>query len=160
MLKLIGRFRTGLTIGFVGGTKNKKWFEFFFEKIKIVVLPFVVSIPFGRVIFNKAERRFDVVVRFDIDAKVGFVDDTGVDELICPFTIVDEGLFAVADVKFPFACAKIWATSGDRLSSDNDERLGVTVAVGFVEAKDTLIDVELLLLFTDDTWFDADDELF
>ncbi len=32
MLKLIGRFRTGLTIGFVGGTKNKKWFEFFLKK--------------------------------------------------------------------------------------------------------------------------------
>jgi hypothetical protein len=80
--------------------------------------------------------------------------------LICVFTIVDVGLFVVADVTFPFACARIWATSGDSLSSDNDERLGVTVDVGFVEAKDTSVDVELLSLFTDDTWFDADDEVF
>jgi hypothetical protein len=31
MVKLTGRFGTGLTIGFVSDTKNKKkWFEFFF----------------------------------------------------------------------------------------------------------------------------------
>jgi len=78
----------------------------FFRKIKIIIIPFVVSIPFGRVAFNKAERRFVVVVvvvRFDSDAKVGFVVGIEVDG----FTIVDEGLFVVADVNFPFACARI-----------------------------------------------------
>jgi hypothetical protein len=158
MLKLSGRFDTGLTIGFVGGTKNKKkWYEFY-RKIKIIVIPFVVSIPFVRAAFNRADRRFDVVVRFDSDDKVGFIVGIEVDGFVGVFTIVDEGLVVVADVNFPFACARIWATSGDKLSSDNEETLDVTVGVGFVEAKDTLVDAELLLLFTGDIGFDADDE--
>ncbi len=79
----------------------------FFFKIKFVILPVVVSIPFDRVAFNNAERRFDVADRFGRDAKVGFVVGTEGDGLICVFTIVDVGLFVVADVTFPFACARI-----------------------------------------------------
>ncbi len=113
----------------------------------------MVSSPFDRVAFNKVERRWDT------GAEIGFVDGTGVDWLICVFTIVDEGLFAVANVEFPLACARIWATSGDILSSDKDEKLGVTVDVGFVEAKDTS-DIVELLVFTDGSWFDTDEEAF
>jgi hypothetical protein len=47
------------------------------------------------VAFNKAESKADVAVTF------------GTVGLICVFTIVGERLFAVADVKFPFACARI-----------------------------------------------------
>lgn len=118
----------------------------------------MVSIPFGRVEFNKAERRFGVVVKFCSDAKLGFVIGAEGDGFICVFTIVGGGLFVVADVAFSFASARICATRDDILLSDNDERLGVTVVVvvGFVEAKDTLVDVESVLLFTDGTWFAAD----
>ncbi len=99
--------------------------------------------------FNKAESKADVAVTF------------GTVGLICVFTIVGERLFAVADVKFPFACARIWATSGDMtLSNDNDERLDTTVGVGFVDVTDTFVEVELLLsLFIGGTCFDTDDEV-
>jgi hypothetical protein len=66
-----------------------------------------VSIPFGRVALSRAESKDDVVVTFGTDANVGLVGVTKVGGLICVFTIVDAGLFVVADVKFPFACARM-----------------------------------------------------
>ena len=119
----------------------------------MIILPLCVSIPVGRTIFNKAERRFG------IDGNVGFIDGTGtgVIWLIGGLTFVDVGgLFTTADVAFSFACAKIWATSGDNLSNDNDERLD---AVGFVEGTGTLFGVESTSL-TDDPWLDSDDNVF
>lgn len=116
--------------------------------MRIVILLFAVSTPFDRVIFNKTERRFGT------GANVEFIDGTGVIWLIAVFTVVDEGLFTVADVAFSFACAKIWATSGDNLSSNNDERLDA-----IVEAGGTLVAVESASL-TDDPWFASDDDVF
>jgi hypothetical protein len=96
--------------------------------------------------FNKTERRFD------IGANVGFIDGTGLIWFIGVFTVVDEGLFTVADVTFSFAWAKIWATSGDNLSSDNDERVDAIVEVG-----GALFGVESTSL-ADDPWLTSDDD--
>ncbi len=132
-------------------------------KCRFVFLPLGVSLPTVLAAFRKTERKFGGAGRLGVDVRVGFVivDVTVVmvvDGLINVFVVV-ETLFTVTDVKFPFACARIWATSGDILSSDKDEKLGVTVEVGFVEAKDASGIVELLL-FTDDSWFDTDEEAF
>jgi hypothetical protein len=77
------------------------------EKSKDCYLLFIVSVPFSRVTLSRAERKFVVVERFGTGTEGGFVCVTMVDGLVCVFTIVDEGLFVVADVKFPFACARI-----------------------------------------------------
>jgi hypothetical protein len=73
----------------------------------IVILLLIASVPFDRVALSKAESKLVVVERFGIGTKGGFVDVTMVGGLICVFTIAGEGLFVVADVKFPFACARI-----------------------------------------------------
>jgi hypothetical protein len=73
-----------------------------------------------------------------------------------------EAFVAEADVKLPFACARICATSGDTSPNENGEILGVTVAVVlFIETKGTFVVVVavVLLLFTDVTLLDIDDEV-
>jgi hypothetical protein len=71
-------------------------------------------------------------------------------------------VFAAADVKFPLACARIWATSGETSPNENVERLGVTVLVVvvklFVETTGIFV-VVVVLVFTDVTLLDTDDEV-
>jgi hypothetical protein len=73
----------------------------------IIILLLSVSVPFDRVTLSKAESKLVVVERFGTGTKGGFVDVAMVGGLICVFTIAGGGLFVVAVVKFPFACARI-----------------------------------------------------
>lgn len=105
-----------------------------------------------------------MIIGFD---KVDGAVVKAVDGLINVFgAVVVDRLLAVADVKFPFACASIRATSGDAVSNENDERLGVTVVVCvdielFVETKGIFVVavVIVLLLFTDVILLDIDDDV-
>jgi hypothetical protein len=67
-------------------------------------------VPTVRVALSSTDKKFGGAGRFGVDVIVGFViaDVTVVsvvDGLIKVFVV--ERLFAVADVKFPFACARI-----------------------------------------------------
>ena len=89
-----------------------------------------MPVALGR--FSKAVRKFGGAGRLGVDVTAGFViadvtDVNVVDGLINVFAV--DKLFVVADVKFPFACASICATSGDTSPNENDERLGVATFV-------------------------------
>ncbi len=134
------------------------------------ILPIDVSLPAVLDTLNKAERKCGGAGRLGVDVIVGFVivdvtDVIVVDGLINVFVgiVVVDRLFAVAEVKFPFAWASIWATSGDTSPNENDERLGVTtfVVIGIELVVDTngiLLVVELLL-FTDVILLETVDEV-
>ncbi len=148
--------------------ENSFWF-ILLVKISFF-LPLVVSLVAFRAALRKAERKFGGAGRLGIDVTTGFVIvDVAVVIVVDGFnnvfvTVGVERLFAVADVKFPFACARIWATSGETSPNENVERLGgvtvLVVVVGielFVDTKG--IFVVVLLLFTDVTLFDTDDDV-
>lgn len=117
--------------------------------------------------------------RFGVAVTVGFtnVDATeamALGKLSNGFdaTVVVVRLFAVADVKFPFAWARICATSGETSPNENDERLGVAVlfvvvvvavvvavVVGLFNDTKGILVVVVLLLFTDVTVLDKDDDV-
>ncbi len=147
-----------------------KWFEINSILGLTWILPLAVSFPAVRATLSKAEKKCGGAERLGVDVIVGFVRvDVAVvivvDGLINVFVaaVIVERLFAAADVKFPFACARIWATSGETSPNENVERLGVTVLVVvvvklFVETTGIFVVVGVLL-FTDVTLLDIDDEV-
>jgi len=113
-LKFIGRFGKRLAIGFGGGTKRVPEYIYISSiSVKNFCLPLAVSLPTVRVALRKAENIFGGAGRLGMDVITGFVIvDVAVVSVVDGFNnvfvvVVIERLFAVADVKFPFACARI-----------------------------------------------------
>ena len=61
MLKFSGRFSTELTIGFVGGTKNKKLFDFFWKNKRL--LSYHLLFRFHLVVQNLIKPKEDLMLQ-------------------------------------------------------------------------------------------------
>lgn len=85
------------------------------------------------------------------------VEVIGVVWLIDVFTVVVDELFvAVVVVKLTWAWAKIFATSGERFSNDNDERPDETTGVEATAAAAVVVKVSVVVvgvLSSDETSF-------